>query len=80
MVLITGPEIDNVVGICDQIRKAFELPITIDKQKIQITLSMGYAMYPSDINDPTQIMALADKALYYVKENGRNNYKLFSDL
>lgn len=80
MVLITGPEIDNVVGICDQIRKAFELPITIDKQKIQITLSMGYAMYPSDINDPTQIMALADRALYYIKENGRNNYKLFSDL
>ncbi|WWZ58008.1 ABC transporter substrate binding protein [Butyrivibrio fibrisolvens] len=80
MMLITGSEIDNAEKICQKIRKVFEFPITIDKQKITVTLSMGCALYPSDINDPTQIMALADKALYYVKENGRNGYKLFSDL
>ena len=80
MMLITGSEIDNAEEICQKIRKVFEFPITIDKQKITVTLSMGCALYPSDINDPTQIMALADKALYYVKENGRNGYKLFSDL
>ncbi len=80
MMLITGSEIDNAEEVCQKIRKVFEFPITIDKQKITVTLSMGCALYPSDINDPTQIMALADKALYYVKENGRNGYKLFSDL
>lgn len=80
MMLITGHEIDNADAICQKIRKVFEFPLTIDGQKIQITLSMGCALYPSDINDPAQIMALADQALYYVKENGRDGYKLFSDL
>ena len=80
MMLITGLETDNADQICQKVQKAFEFPITLDRQKITITLSMGCALYPSDINDPTQIMALADKALYYIKENGRNGYKLFSDL
>jgi len=80
MMLITGNEIDNADTICQHIRKMIKYPITVEGKNIQVTLSIGCALYPSDINDPTQVMSLADKALYYVKENGRNNYKLFSDL
>jgi diguanylate cyclase (GGDEF)-like protein len=80
MMLITGPEIDNADNICRQIQNIIRNAVVINKKKLEITLSIGCALYPSDTNDPTQIMALADRALYYVKENGRNNYKLFGDL
>jgi diguanylate cyclase (GGDEF)-like protein len=80
MMLITGPEIDNADNICRQIQNIIRNAIVINKKKLEITLSIGCALYPSDTNDPTQIMALADRALYYVKENGRNDYKLFGDL
>lgn len=80
MMLITGPEIDNADNICRQIQNIIRNAVVINKKKLEITLSIGCALYPSDTNDPTQIMALADRALYYVKENGRNDYKLFGDL
>ncbi|MCR4635239.1 MAG: diguanylate cyclase [Butyrivibrio sp.] len=80
MMVITGPEIDNADNICRQIQKIIRNAVVINKKKLEITLSIGCALYPSDTNDPTQIMALADRALYYVKENGRNDYKLFGDL
>ena len=80
MMVITGPEIDNADNICRQIQNIIRNAVVIDKKKLEITLSIGCALYPSDTNDPTQIMALADRALYYVKENGRNAYKLFGDL
>lgn len=80
MMLITGPEIDNADNICRQIQNIIRNAVVINKKKLKITLSIGCALYPSDSNDPTQIMALADRALYYVKENGRNDYKLFGEL
>lgn len=80
MMVITGPEIDNADNICRQIQNIIRNAVVINKKKLEITLSIGCALYPSDTNDPTQIMALADRALYYVKENGRNDYKLFGDL
>lgn len=80
MMVITGPEIDNADNICRQIQNIIHNAVVINKKKLEITLSIGCALYPSDTNDPTQIMALADRALYYVKENGRNDYKLFGNL
>lgn len=80
MMVITGPEIDNADNICRQIQNIIRNAVVINKKKLKITLSIGCALYPTDTNDPTQIMALADRALYYVKENGRNDYKLFGDL
>lgn len=80
MMVITGPEIDNADNICRQIQNIIRNAVVINKKKLKITLSIGCALYPSDTNDPTQIMALADRALYYVKENGRNDYKLFGEL
>ena len=80
LMLITGPEIENAEEICKNLHKIIQYPILLEGKKIDITLSIGCALYPSDTNDPSQIMALADKALYHVKENGRNNYMLFSSL
>ncbi len=43
-----------------------------------ITLSIGIAQVPLDAYDYFGLYAKADKALYYVKQNGKNDYHFFS--
>ena len=43
-----------------------------------ITLSIGIAQVPLDAYDYFGLYAKADKALYYVKQNGKNDYYFFS--
>ena len=45
-----------------------------DGQEVKSSFSMGAAIYPNEkIHDVKSFMALADKAVYYVKEHGKNN-------
>lgn len=43
-----------------------------------VTLSIGAAFSDQGFTD--NLYVLADKALYYVKENGRNGYALYQDI
>ncbi len=42
-----------------------------------VTVSMGIAQVPLDAYDFVGLYSKADKALYYVKQNGKNDYHLF---
>lgn len=41
-------------------------------EPLKVTISMGYAMYPSDSDDVKSVMEKADRALYKAKTGGRN--------
>ncbi len=43
------------------------------------SVSVGIAQFPDDGNDFKSLYNAADKALYYVKQNGKNSYHFFSD-
>ncbi len=43
------------------------------------SVSVGIAEVPSDGNDFDSLYKAADKALYYVKQNGKNAYHFFAD-
>lgn len=43
------------------------------------SLSIGIAQVPEDGNEFAKLYNSADKALYYVKENGKNSYHFFGD-
>jgi diguanylate cyclase (GGDEF)-like protein len=47
---------------------------------IQITFSAGLATCPEDGDDEKALVSHADKALYYAKESGRNQFILYRDL
>jgi diguanylate cyclase (GGDEF)-like protein len=38
----------------------------------KLTVSLGVAAMPADVNDPKDLLELADRALYRAKESGRN--------
>ena len=46
----------------------------------EITVSQGYAILtPGEQLDQKKLISYADRALYYVKENGRNGYHIINE-
>jgi diguanylate cyclase (GGDEF)-like protein len=48
------------------------------KEGINITCSIGWAIYPEDGNNFVTLFANADRTLYSVKQSGKNNYAIFN--
>lgn len=53
----------------------------LEKSKFETnsSVSVGIAQFPEDGNDFKSLYNAADKALYHVKQNGKNSYHFFSD-
>lgn len=47
--------------------------------RLQLGASIGISVYPDDGNDFMQLYKTSDKALYYVKQNGKMNYHFYSE-
>ena len=52
--------------------------ITVDNTDIKITASIGVAMYPEHGANYDYLFSAADRALYYVKSEGRDGYSVAS--
>jgi len=44
-----------------------------------VSASIGIVIFPVHDNDPSNLLAMADTAMYSAKENGRNTYHVYSD-
>lgn len=65
-------------AMAQKITTLFNTPILIDSHSIHISVSIGIAIYPEDGENSHTLIKNADKALYRVKEAGRNNYQFYS--
>jgi predicted signal transduction protein with EAL and GGDEF domain len=48
--------------------------------RVEVGVSVGCSVFPSDAYTPNSLLSCADKAMYAVKNSGKNDYKLFSNL
>ncbi|NJK52826.1 MAG: GGDEF domain-containing protein [Leptolyngbyaceae cyanobacterium SU_3_3] len=46
---------------------------------LDVTVSIGIAVYPYDALNSSTLLQNADSALYHAKKYGRNNYQFYSD-
>ncbi len=69
---------EDVEDIAKRIVENVSLPYKLNEQDARISLSIGISMYPDDGEDKGSLIDHADKAMYYAKNNGKNNYKLYS--
>jgi EAL domain-containing protein (putative c-di-GMP-specific phosphodiesterase class I) len=53
--------------------------MTINLQECGVTASVGICLYPADAQNEQSLMKNADIAMYRAKEDGKNNYKFFSE-
>lgn len=64
--------------VANAILKDISEPITIGKTELQATTSLGIAIYsPGSSDDGEKLMEKAKKALYEMKEEGRNGYRFY---
>ncbi|HYS56180.1 MAG TPA: EAL domain-containing protein [Thermoanaerobaculia bacterium] len=70
---------EDAVTVAEKIIKAVQKSITIGGMPIDVSASIGIALYPVDGNDPESLLRNADSAMYRAKESGRNTYQLCTD-
>ena len=75
LILLEITDATHAIQVIKKIMQCFEKNIDIDDLSIKVTFSIGIALYPSDGNH--SLLEKADAAMYYVKEHGKNNFKLF---
>ncbi len=75
------PEIESIeqVGLVAQkILQAISQHLHIDGHAIQLSGSLGIAIYPFDGKSSEQLIRNADAAMYWAKESGKNHYKYYT--
>ena len=50
----------------------------LEDQEVNTTASVGIAIFPTDSDDPDQLLRDADLALYRAKAEGRNTYRFYA--
>lgn len=79
--IIVLPEIANATDatlVAEKIIETFRTPVQVNALLLDVTTSIGIAVYPIDGTDDAQtLMKMADTAMYAIKNSGRNGYRLF---
>ena len=80
--VILVEEVDNpdqLVVVAQKILSAAMKPVSLMGEECRVTASVGISMYPKDGEDEQALMKTADKAMYFAKEEGKNNYQFYSE-
>ncbi len=64
--------------IAMQIVETMRSPFSLQGRELQISASVGIALYPSDGTDIETLMKKADIAMYHAKSSGRDQYQMFA--
>ena len=62
-----------------EIKSQFDLPILIDSKILNVTASVGLALYPIHAKTPEELLRIADMTMYHAKGAGKNGYKIYDD-
>jgi diguanylate cyclase (GGDEF)-like protein len=76
--ILPETDADEAMVVAERIRRAVEshaMPGP-DGSLLQVTISLGVAVFPAHAADPERLVAAADAALYDSKHNGRNRVTL----
>jgi len=78
--LLPGTSAEGAMRIAERVRKLIESKTFTgeNKEKINITISLGVAELDPSMDEPHQLLSRADQALYEAKRTGRNRTVLWS--
>lgn len=69
----------EAIHLGEKIIHLLEEPFNIDNQNLYISSSIGISIYPHDGTDTEILLNKADKAMYFAKENGKNQFAFYFD-
>jgi diguanylate cyclase (GGDEF)-like protein/PAS domain S-box-containing protein len=68
----------QVATVARKILSAAMRPLKLAGQELRVTASVGVAMYPEHAKQASDLMRCADLAMYLAKEEGKNNFQIYS--
>lgn len=68
----------GLLKVIERIRAALEEPFQIENNLINLTVSIGLAIFPEDGENADELIRNADTAMHKAKELGKNGYQLFN--
>lgn len=75
LVITPNTDVQHATILAERIRERVgNLSINHGGKTLGVTVSLGLAQQTDDVNDPEQLLKLADIALYKAKESGRNRW------
>lgn len=79
--LIVLPDIADiriVESICQRIITAISKELNYQNSRLNVSASIGIALYPDNAHNAKLLVKAADTAMYNVKSAGKNNYKFLN--
>ena len=77
VLLLPEADQEGALRVAGKILAVFHSPFTVASHSLQVTISIGIALYPHDGVDFAELLRNADTALYRAKQDGRNTYVLY---
>ncbi len=72
---ISGP--GEAMALALTIQDRMSMPVETDMESVQVTVSIGIALFPEHSGEATDLLRFADLALVAAKEGGRDTARLF---
>lgn len=66
--------------VAQKILETVSAPYKLHNHDINVTVSIGISVFPDDSQDASELITLADTAMYEAKRGGRNQYRLTKTL
>lgn len=78
VLVLPGTDTDGAAYLAERILNIAAKQYNIERHEINLTVSIGIAIYPTDGMDFDTLWRSADAAMYRAKQNGRNDYCFFT--
>jgi diguanylate cyclase (GGDEF)-like protein/PAS domain S-box-containing protein len=70
--------VQDAAALAQKIIRALSRSFVLEGRELFITASIGISIYPMDGDDIETLVKNADCAMYFAKEQGRNNYQFYT--
>ncbi len=71
-------ELSQIANVAQKILSTTIQPMSLQGEECRVTASIGISIYPGNGTDEQTLIKNADMAMYFAKEEGRNNYQFYS--
>ncbi len=66
--------------VANRVISSIAQPFFFESQSCSLGVSIGISLYPVDTEDNDKLLQFADKAMYSVKKDGKNNYRFYKSI
>jgi diguanylate cyclase (GGDEF)-like protein/PAS domain S-box-containing protein len=79
MVLTSVKDIHDAAGAAERLMDTMAAEFYVQSHSLGISCSLGISIFPEHGMDSETLIKNADAAMYCAKENGRNNFQIFTE-